>query len=183
MDKKITLRLATSADAKQLLAIYTPYVADTTITFECKIPSVHEFASRITHILSKFPYYVALVDGEIAGYAYASPYRTREAYHWTAETTIYIHQAHRGYGIGSMLYSALEETLKTQGVITMLACIAYPNPPSVQFHETMGFHKVGHFSKCGYKMDQWLDVVWMEKQIGIHQINPPVVTPFPKLDE
>ncbi|MDD4844445.1 MAG: GNAT family N-acetyltransferase [Anaerotignum sp.] len=183
MNKKISLRLATGADAKQLLAIYAPYVTDTTVTFEYEVPTVEEFAKRISNTLQKFPYYVAVVDGEIAGYSYASSFRARAAYDWAVETTIYIRQDFRGYGIGSMLYSALEETLKTQGILTMLACVAYPNPPSVAFHEKVGFHRVGLFSKSGYKLGQWIDIVWMEKHIGAHHENPLPVVPFSKMDE
>ncbi len=183
MNKKISLRLATVADANQLLAIYTPYVTDTTITFEYEVPTVEEFAKRISNTLQKFPYYVAVVDGEIAGYSYASSFRTRAAYDWAVETTIYIRQDFRGYGIGSMLYSALEETLKTQGILTMLACVAYPNPPSVAFHEKVGFRRVGLFSKSGYKLGQWIDIVWMEKHIGAHDEKPLPVVPFSKMGE
>ncbi|MDD3393353.1 MAG: N-acetyltransferase family protein [Clostridia bacterium] len=183
MNEKISLRLATVSDARQLLAIYAPYVLDTTVSFEYEVPSEEEFSKRISNILQKFPYYVALAEGEIVGYAYASPYRMRAAYNWVVETTIYIKQDFRGYGIGSKLYSALEETLKTQGVLTMLACIAYPNPPSSAFHETVGFQRVGHFSKSGYKLGRWIDIVWMEKQIGLHHENPSAVIPFLELDE
>jgi phosphinothricin acetyltransferase len=178
MDKKITLRLASASDAERILAIYAPYVTDTTVTFEYEVPSVQEFAFRIVNILQKYPYYVALVDGVIAGYCYAAPFRGRAAYDWSVETTIYIKQDFRGYGIGSMLYSALEATLKTQGVLTMISCIAYPNPPSNAFHEKMGFRKVGHFSQSGYKLGQWVDIVWLEKHIGEHDTIPSPVTPF-----
>lgn len=183
MNKKISIRLATVADAKQLLDIYAPYVTDTTVTFEYEIPTVEEFTYRISNTLQKFPYYVALADGEIVGYTYASPFRTRAAYNWVVETTVYIRQDFRGYGLGSMLYSALEETLKNQGILTMIACIAFPNPPSIAFHETVGFHKVGHFFHSGYKLGQWVDVVWMEKHIGLHDENPSLVIPFSKMDE
>lgn len=183
MDKKISLRLATVADAKQLLAIYAPYVTDTTVTFEYEVPTVEEFTYRISNTLQKFPYYVALVDGEIVGYTYASAFRMRAAYNWVVETTIYIRQDFRGYGIGAVLYSALEETLKKQGILTMIACIAFPNPASITFHGSVGFHKVGHFSNSGYKLGQWIDVVWMEKHIGIHHENPSMVIPRSKMDE
>lgn len=181
MNEKIFLRQATVADAKQLLSIYAPYVTDTTVTFEYDVPSKENFSDRISSTLQIFPYYVAIANGEIVGYAYASPFRTRTAYNWVVETTIYIKQDFRGSGIGSMLYSALEKTLKEQGILTMIACIAYPNPPSIAFHERTGFTKVGHFSKSGYKLGQWVDVVWMEKHIGSHNQNPAPVIPFSEL--
>lgn len=181
MEKKIRLRPATLADAPTLLAIYAPYVTDSVITFEHELPSLAVFKTRTRNILANYPYYIALVDGVVAGYAYASTFRPRASYQWTVETTVYVHQEYHGLGIGSLLYSALENTLKTQGVVTMIACIAHPNPPSTAFHETMGFHKVGHFSNCGYKKGQWIDVVWMEKQINPYETNPKAVVPFPDL--
>lgn len=181
MNESFTIRTATLADAKQLLAIYAPYVTDTTVTFEYDVPSVEEFTYRINNILQSFPYYVAVVDEEVVGYCYASPFRARAAYQWVVETTIYIKQDFRGSGIGSSLYCALEDTLKNQGVLTMIACIAHPNPPSIAFHEVMGFQKVGHFSKSGYKLCQWVDVVWMEKHINIHSEPPIPLVPFAKL--
>ena len=181
MDQKITLRLAEVSDAEKLLEVYAPYVTDTTVTFEYDVPTAREFAMRISKILRQYPFYVALVDGEIAGYTYASPFRSRAAYDWSVETTIYIKQEFRGYGIGSMLYSALEETMKTQGVLTMISCIAFPNPPSTAFHEKMGFRKVGHFSQSGYKLGRWVDIVWMEKHIAAHHDVPTGVIPFSEM--
>lgn len=181
MNKKISLRQATVSDARQLLSIYAPYVTDTTVTFEYDVPSIDNFIFRISSTLQTYPYYVALADGEIVGYTYASPFRTRAAYNWVVETTIYIKQDLRGSGIGTMLYSALEKTLREQGVLTMVACIAYPNPPSIAFHEATGFQKVGHFSKSGYKLGRWVDVVWMEKHIGSHNENPSQVIPYSEL--
>ncbi len=178
MDKKITLRLADVSDAEELLEVYAPYVTDTTVTFEYEVPTAREFAVGISKILRQYPYYIAMVDGAVAGYTYAVPFRAQAAYAWSVETTIYIKQEFRGWGIGSMLYSALEETLKAQGVLTMLSCIAFPNPPSTAFHEKMGFHKVGHFSQSGYKLGRWMDIVWMEKHIGQHHEIPASVIPF-----
>lgn len=182
MNKQISLRPATPTDAPKLLEIYAPYVTDSVITFEQELPDLQEFKSRIKNTLTAFPYYVALVDGEIAGYAYASSFRSRTSYDWTAETTVYIHEDYHGFGLGKRLYTALEETLKSQGIVTMIACIAHPNPPSTLFHQAMGFSKVGHFTKCGYKMGQWIDVVWMEKYIQETYPKIPIkVIPFPSL--
>ncbi|WP_352399342.1 N-acetyltransferase family protein [Anaerotignum sp.] len=183
MNEKIKIRIATWADAKQLLAIYAPYVTETTVTFEYDVPSIEEFTYRINNVLQSFPYYVAVMDDEVVGYCYASPFRTRAAYQWMVETTIYIKQDFRGSGIGTMLYSSLEATLKKQGILTMVACIAYPNPASIAFHEANGFEKVGHFSKSGYKLSQWVDVVWMEKHINPHNQTPTPFVPFSKIKE
>lgn len=163
-----TIRTATVSDAASLLDIYSPYVRDTAITFEYDIPTVSEFAQRIENTLVRYPYFVAVHADQIIGYAYASRYRLRPAYDWAAETTIYIHPQSQDRGVGTALYRELEGALKRQNIQNMYACISYPNPASISFHERMGFRHVGRFSKCGYKLGAWYDIVWMEKLIGPH---------------
>ena len=92
--------------------------------------------------------------------------RERAAYDWAVETSIYVSEGARRTGAGSLLYEALEDYLKRQNVINVNACIAYPNPGSIAFHEKYGYRTVGHFTKCGYKLGQWWDMVWMEKMLG-----------------
>lgn len=189
MDQEIKIRVATVEDAPVLLSIYAPYVEATAITFEYEVPSVDEFAKRIRHILQKYPYLVAELNGEVLGYAYAGPFKERAAYDWSVETTIYVKQNMRRLGTGRSLYHALETTLKAQGILNLNACIAYPEEEdkyltkdSVLFHSKMGFQMVGQFHKCGYKFNCWYNMVWMEKQIGNHQVTQPRVKPFPDID-
>ena len=187
----ITTRTAAPADAKALLAIYTPYVEQTAITFEYDVPTLEEFTSRIQTTLRKFPYIIAEEDNEILGYAYASPFKERAAYGWSVETSIYVKQNQRQKGIGRLLYDRLEEILKKQGVLNVNACIGYPQiedeyltQDSVRFHEKLGYSMVGTFHKCGYKFGRWYDMVWMEKFIGQHDTsgNQSEVIPFPELE-
>ena len=91
-------------DAKELLSIYAPYVKETAISFEYEVPTEEEFASRIQHISSKYPYIKAIEDGRILGYAYANTFKGRQAYDWSVETTIYLRQDAKRRGIGRMLY-------------------------------------------------------------------------------
>ncbi len=172
-----TVRMATEADAGALLAIYEPYVRETAITFEYAVPTVEEFANRIRHTLKKYPYIVAVWGEKIVGYAYASPFKERAAYDWAVETSVYVKQGLHGGGIGSRLYAVLEEMLKKQHVINCNACIAYPHPESERFHEKCGYRKVAHFTKCGYKMGKWYDMIWMEKMLGEHPAEPEAVVP------
>ena len=178
--KTIQLRMATKDDAKALLAIYKPYVEQTTITFEYEVPSQAEFERRIKQTLEKYPYLVASYEGSIVGYAYASAFKSRAAYDWSVETSIYVDQQATGLGVGQKLYAKLEELLKKQHIINMNACIAYPNPKSIAFHEKQGYQKVAHFSKCGYKLGKWVDMIWMEKCIGEHPNQP---EPILKIDQ
>ncbi|HFU3800567.1 TPA: N-acetyltransferase family protein [Streptococcus suis] len=161
----IGIRSARIEDAADLVAIYAPYVEKTAITFETQVPTVSEFASRIEKTFGKFPYLVAVEEGKLLGYAYASTYYDRAAYDWTVELSVYIQQEARGKGIGSMLYDALEEDLTARGFKNFLACIALPNPASISLHEKRGYEQVAHFKKVGYKFGSWHDIVWLQKSL------------------
>lgn len=184
------IRKAKISDAEALLSIYAPYVTDTAVTFEYKVPSVKNFSDRIYNTLQKYPYYVAENNGQILGYAYAGPFKTRAAYDWAVETSIYVRKESRRSGIGRLLYSALEETLSKQNFLNLNACIAYtekedPFLPadSVKFHHSMGYKDAGVFHLCGYKFGRWYNMIWMEKHIGIHSANPSKIIPFSVLKE
>lgn len=179
--KDLVIKTASLKDAPRLLEIYRPYVLKTPITFEYDVPTVTEFASRIETTLKKYPYIVAVVDDKIVGYAYTSPFKTRAAYQWAVETSIYLDLDYKGSGIGTALYQRLEEISKQQNIINMNACITYGNPESIAFHEKFGYKQVAHFTKCGYKFDRWHDMIWMEKMLGDHPKQPLAFIPFEKL--
>ncbi|HEM2866013.1 GNAT family N-acetyltransferase [Streptococcus suis] len=161
----IDIRSARTEDAADLVAIYAPYVEKTAITFETEVPTVEAFASRIEKTLEKFPYLVAVEEGKVVGYAYASTYYARAAYDWTVELSVYVSREARGKGIGSLLYDALEEELTERGFKNFLACIALPNPASLALHEKRGYEQVAHFKKVGYKFGTWHDIVWLQKSL------------------
>ena len=172
---ELRIRSVKLDEAQELLAIYAPYVTDTAITFEYDIPSLDEFANRIKMIQEKYPYLVAVQDGEIVGYAYATAFHPRAAYSRCVEMAIYLKTDCRGQGIGRKLYEELEIRLKEKGILNLYACIGYApvedeylTNASVRFHEKMGYKVKGHFTKCGYKFGRWYDMVWMEKMIGEH---------------
>ncbi len=168
----IKIRIAQEADAPALLDIYRPYILHTAITFEYEVPSISDFESRIKKISSRYPYLVAEENDKIIGYAYASSFKERAAYDWTVETSIYIDERKKSVGAGTALYQNLEERLKLQNVTNLCACIAYPNPQSIAFHEKFGYKTVAHFHQCGYKFNTWHDMIWMEKFIGAHISHP-----------
>ncbi|PKM61996.1 MAG: GNAT family N-acetyltransferase [Firmicutes bacterium HGW-Firmicutes-4] len=181
MQADITIRIAKEADIEEILAIYAPYVRETAITFEYTVPTLEEFRERIRKTLTKYPYLVAVQEAEILGYAYASEFKNRAAYDWAVETTIYVKQDSRKSGVGKKLYQALEEVLKRQNICNLYACIAYPNPGSIGFHEHLGYQTIGHFSKCGYKFETWYDMIWMEKMIAEHDQHPQPFKPITEL--
>ena len=187
-NKEICFRTARPEDAEELLKIYAPYVENTAITFEYKVPSIEEFQQRIENTLRKYPYFVAEQNGKPAGYAYAGPLKERAAYDWAVETTIYIQQEKRGIGIGKRLYDRLESVLKEQGILNLYACIAYPEQEdeyltmdSVNFHKRLGYQQIGKFQNCGYKFQRWYHMIWMEKEIGLHLKNQPPVISFAEI--
>jgi phosphinothricin acetyltransferase len=165
MEKEIRIRTATTSDALALLEIYKPYVTDTLVTFECEVPSLKEFTQRISAVSSRYPYIVAEEDGVIVGYSYAHAFRERAAYNWSVETSIYVAREKRHAGTGRMLYAELEKRLAAQNITTAIACVTFPNPDSIHFHESIGYKTVGHIEKCAYKMGQWCDILYMEKQL------------------
>ncbi len=171
----IIIRDAKVTDAKAIQTIYTPYVETTAITFEYNVPSEEEFCRRIETIQQKYPWIVAMVNGKVVGYAYASAFKPRDAYQWAIETSIYVDNNNKRSGIGRQLHEALEQRLKMQGILNMNACISFIDPEdeyltqdSVRFHERLGYQKVAHFHQCGKKFNRWYDMIWMEKMIGEH---------------
>lgn len=170
-----TIRLARDSDARSLLEIYEPIVRGTVISFEHHVPSEAEMKRRLLTTLERAPWLVCTEDRSVWGYAYAAPFRSREAYRWTVEVTVYVHPRHYHYGVGRALYTSLFECLRLQGYVTAVAVIALPNPASVRFHESFGFHLVGVFRSVGFKQRQWHDVGWW--QLGLRE--PPEVPHVP----
>lgn len=181
MNDDILLRPAQLKDAAALLNIYKPYITDTIITFEYDVPTLEEFTERVRDISSKFPYIVAEENKEILGYAYAHTFRERAAYNWSVETSIYVSLSKRRSGIGRLLYDELERLLIKQNITSAIACVSYPNPDSIRFHESLGYKTVGHIEKCAYKLGQWCDIVFMEKLLTETYEPPKTVLPASEL--
>ena len=161
------LRIATEADVPAILAIYAPYVENTTITFEYQIPTEQEFLARFRSITADFPWLVWEEEGKILGYAYACLPFARAAYAWCAEPSIYLSPEAQGKGIGRKLYLALEALLKLQGYRVLLALITGENLHSLRFHEKLGYGFAGELKNCGFKLGRWCSVFWMEKRLEI----------------
>lgn len=170
------IREANVQDAGELSEIYSYYVLNTAISFEYDAPDESEFRTRILNTLKKYPYIVLEAEGEIKGYAYAGPFKTREAYRYSVENTVYVKRGEAKKGYGRILIEALEQKLLEMGYENANACIAYTdsedeylNNNSMEFHEHMGYSFVGRFHKCAYKFGRWYDMIWMEKLIGEHK--------------
>lgn len=184
----IVIRPASPEDGEALLDIYAPYVRETAISFEYDVPSPEEFRERIRKALERYPYLAAEAGGELLGYACAGPFKSRAAYGWAVETSIYLRRDKQGLGLGRRLYGALEELSRAQGVQSLNACIACPETEdpcltwnSVNFHAHLGFRLVGVFYRCGYKFGTWYNMACMEKLLGNHPAKPEPIIPFPEL--
>ena len=163
--RPLTIRQATDADAASLLAIYTPYVIGTAISFETAVPAEEEFAGRIRKSLSAWQFLVAEREGRILGYAYGSTHRERAAYRFSVEVSAYVDSACHRQGIGRALYLRLFDDLAAKGYCTAFAGIALPNDASVALHAAVGFEPIGVFRKIGWKFDRWHDVAWMQRRL------------------
>lgn len=159
------IREVTLDDAAQMLAIYAPHVETSAVSFELELPSIEEFQQRIQSYTAKYPWYVACVENQIVGYAYASAYRERKAYQYCVETSVYIAENAQQRGIARALYTTLFDALKQRGFTQAFAVITQPNEKSVAFHQSQGFESFALFEKVGYKFEQWHDVLWMRKYI------------------
>lgn len=168
----LTIRDATLDDAAALVAIYRPYVEDTAISFELEVPSVCAFAERIAKAQSKWAWLVAERAGQLAGYAYGTEHRAREAYAYSVETSAYVHRDHHRAGIARALYVALLERLEALGFANAYAGTTLPNEASVGLHRHLGFEPIGVFPRVGYKFGQWHDVAWLHRPIAMPGSRP-----------
>jgi phosphinothricin acetyltransferase len=154
------IRPATAADAAQMLAIYAPYISDTAVTFETATPTLAEFTARVVDGSQTHPWLVAVDADTVLGYAYASVFRSREAYQWAADCSIYVHPDHRRHNVATALYTSLFACLRLQGYFRVHAGVTLPNLPSVALHTRMGFTPVGTYADVGYKLGAWHSVWW-----------------------
>ena len=159
------IRIALEGDVPEILSIYAPYVLNTTCTFEYDVPAEEAFLERFRTITARFPWIVWEEDGRILGYAYGSAPFERKAYSWSCESSVYLRPEAKGRGIGSALYTALEQILAYQGYIVNYAIVTSENLPSMAFHKKLGYRDAGRFTGCAFKFGKRLGITWMEKEI------------------
>jgi phosphinothricin acetyltransferase len=133
-------------------------------------------AGRIADVSARLPRLVCEHDGAVAGYAYASPWKTRSAYRFAVETSIYLADGQVGRGMGRRLYGALLDELRGRGLFVAIGGISLPNAASVALHERLGFVKIGHFPAVGWKLGRWIDVGYWQLQLrsGVPHGSAPV---------
>ncbi len=170
------VRPSADTDTDAITRIYAHYVENTTSTFEIEAPNLAEMTNRRRAILDRsLPFLVAEVDGVVAGYAYATPYRPRAAYRFTVEDSIYLNPGYTGRGIGRVLLTAVIELCESQGYRQMVAVIGgSDNRASIGLHRSLGFSDAGMLANAGYKFERWVDSVLMQRQLGAGATSRPV---------
>lgn len=162
----LLIRTAGVADVPAIAAIYASYVLTSAATFELEPPGDGELGQRMRSVIEGgLPYLVAEVDGVVAGYAYASAFRAREAYRFTVEDSVYVGVEYAGRGVGRELLKELLARCRVAGCRQMIAVISGVNPASVAMHKSMGFADVGVLREVGYKFDAWQDVTLMQREL------------------
>jgi L-amino acid N-acyltransferase YncA len=153
------IRPVRATDAAAICRIYNPYVLQTVISFEEEAVAPEEMAGRIAKVAAAgLPWLVLEGEGDLLGYAYATPWKERQGYRFAVESTVYLAASAAGKGHGSRLYGELLAQLRSRPLRTVIGGIALPNDASVGLHEKLGFHKVAHFERVGWKCGRWVDV-------------------------
>ena len=164
---QIGIRTARPADADAIAAIYAHHVLHGTASYEIDPPSPTAMREKIEHISRLgWPFIVAEVDGELAGYAYATQFRDRAAYRFACEDSIYVGAAMTRRGIGRALLQQLIERSANYGFKTMIAVVGGAQPASIALHEALGFVEVGRLTAVGFKFGRWLDSVYLQVELN-----------------
>jgi len=153
------IRPALPADAQDIARIYNYYILNSVISFEEQVVTAQAMVERLNEVgAASLPWIVVERSGSVVGFAYASRWKDRSAYHYSVESTIYLESAVLGAGYGTQLYQSLLTELRRKEVHTVIGGVALPNPASIRLHEKLGFRKVAHFKEVGLKFGRWVDV-------------------------
>jgi len=171
----VSIRPATPADVPAITRIYAHAVKHGTASFELEPPDEAEMARRQRTLLDGgYPYLVAEIDGVLAGYAYAGPYRPRPAYRFSVEDSIYIDPNAQRRGVGRALLEHLIEECERRGFRQMIAVIGdSAQIASIELHRALGFRMIGAVQNVGYKFGRWLDSVNMQRPLGAGATTKP----------
>ncbi|HTD36050.1 MAG TPA: GNAT family N-acetyltransferase [Candidatus Limnocylindrales bacterium] len=164
--RELHLRGVRDEDAEAIARIYAPYVETTADSFEETAPDAAEMRRRFASITASYPWLVATLDGEVAGYAYGHEHRARPAYRPSVEVSVYVDRSAQRRGIARLLYGALFRDLAQRGYHRAFAGITASNEGSIAFHRSVGFTPIGIFHEIGYKFGRWHDTSWWERDLS-----------------
>ena len=160
------IRPVSHTDTLPIAEIYNYYIRETAVTFEEEEISADEIRARIQKVESAgLPWLVAKQEEKIAGYAYATKWKERSAYRYSAEISVYVAHDQHGKGWGTKLYEALFDELKNKEIHLVIGGITLPNTSSVALHQKFGMEKVAHFKEIGFKFGQWRDVGYWQRKL------------------
>ena len=173
---KLIIRDTEAADLPAVTGIYAHAVINGTASYETEPPDLDEMNGRWRSLLaSGHPHLLAVAGGSIRGYAYAGPFRTRPAYRFTVEDSVYVAPGAQGTGVGKALLGALIRRCEAVGFRQVIAVIGggTEHPASVRLHRSHGFRQIGIIEGSGYKHGRWLDTVLMQRTLGAGKAAPP----------
>jgi phosphinothricin acetyltransferase len=164
----MNIRPSTILDMQRVTSIYAHYVLRSTATFEETPPDEAEMTHRRAAVLEcSLPHLVVELDGEIAGVAWATPWRTRPAYRFSAEDSIYLRPDYHGRGIGRRLLSEVIQECAAAGRRQLIAVVGdSANTASIGLHEALGFRQIGVLTAVGWKFDRWVDTVLLQRGLA-----------------
>ncbi|MEU3529467.1 phosphinothricin N-acetyltransferase [Streptomyces sp. NPDC038707] len=174
------IRPATVADMTAVCDIVNHYIETSTVNFRTEPQTPDEWTTDLLHLRERYPWLVAEVDGVVAGIAYGGPWKARNAYDWTAESTVYVSHRHQRLGLGSTLYTHLLKSMEAQGFKSVVGVIGLPNEPSVRLHEALGYTACGTLKAAGFKHGNWHDVGFWQRDFAL-PVPPRPVRPVTEI--
>jgi phosphinothricin acetyltransferase len=176
-DQPAEIRAADVGDAAAIAAVYAPHVESSVVSFEEVAPDADEMRRRML-AAPRLPWYVAIRSGDVVGYCYASHHKTRAAYRWSVDVSVYLAASEHRRGTGRRLYETLLPELAALGYVNAYAGVTLPNPASVGLHEAMGFTPVGVYTGVGFKQGSWHDVGWCQRALTERPAHPDEPRPW-----
>ncbi len=160
------IRAATEADVPAITDIYNYEVLNGWATFDLELKTLDERIHWFRETRHPHCIIVAEEANEVVGWGCLRPFHERLAYRFTAQNSVYVHQDHRGLGLGKLILGSLIDKGRENGFHSIMAGISQDNPASDRLHQALGFEFVGNEREVGYKFERWLDVSWWQLMLG-----------------
>lgn len=169
----VLIRSAGLADAAAIARVYAPFVEQSRASFEEVAPDADEIGQRLAGGVIRYPWFVAEIDEAVVGFTSSTAFRQRSAYRWAVETGVYVSQELQRRGVARALMQRQIAELSRRGFVTAIASITLPNTASVGFHEALGYTNVGLIRGAGFKLGQWADIGYWQRDLSERLAPPP----------
>lgn len=170
MEAQLNIRPAKLQDSESIRNLYRPYVEETLFTLDTFLPSVLEIENQISNCQAAHAFLVAEQNKSLVAFAYARPFSPRKAYQYTAEVFLYIDLNYQDLSIAQKLYQELEISLSHQKIVVLVSTMPQNHQAGIQFYKKNGFIQKGSLPNAGFKFNEWLDIIWLTKEL-----NPPEI--------